>query len=262
VSASVLEQIVERKKQEVADGKRLKSASDFQVDGIAPCRGFIQALKGKFELGKPAVIAEIKKASPSKGVIRPDFDPASIARSYTENGATCLSVLTDKDYFQGSDEYLRLAREACTLPILRKDFVIDSWQIHQSRYLGADCILLIVAALSEEQVAEYQCLATEIGLDVLIEVHNRAELEIALRTGNPLIGVNNRDLHSFETRLDVTLDLLSDIPPDCLLVTESGIHTRDDVDRMRSSGINAFLVGEAFMRASDPGRALRQLFDR
>jgi indole-3-glycerol phosphate synthase len=206
------------------------------------------------------VIAEIKKASPSKGVIRADFRPAEIAASYAQGGAACLSVLTDMDFFQGSDDYLQQARAACRLPALRKDFLIDAWQVFESRVLGADCVLLIVAALSEGQLQEYAGLAAELGLDVLVEVHDEDELQRALRVPAPLLGINNRSLRSFEVSLDTTLRLRDAVPADRLLVTESGIHTPEDVHRMRQHGVQAFLVGEAFMRAADPGAELARLF--
>ncbi|MFT7673847.1 MAG: indole-3-glycerol phosphate synthase, partial [Gammaproteobacteria bacterium] len=209
----------------------------------------------------PAVIAEIKKASPSKGVIREDFRPAEIAQSYALSGATCLSVLTDVDFFQGHDDYLGMAREACSLPVIRKDFVVDEYQVYEARVLGADCILLIVAALSDDQLKCFYDLAIAIGLDVLVEVHNVAELDRALILGLSLIGINNRNLRTFETSLDTTIDLLSRVPDGCLVVTESGIHTIDDVHRMQSHGVNAFLVGEAFMRAGDPGSEMSRLFE-
>lgn len=258
---TILDEILERKKQEVAERSARTSLNDLKSQELSPTRGFIDAIRASLSAGKPAVISEIKKASPSKGVIRQDFDPAAIAKSYSASGASCLSVLTDEDYFQGADAYLEQARNACALPALRKDFIVDAWQIYESRFLGADCILLIVAALSGEQVRDYYAQATEIGLDVLIEVHNAGELAIAQSTDATLIGINNRDLHSFDTRLDTTLELLPQIDPNRILVTESGIHSREDVRRMRSAGVNSFLVGEAFMRAENPGDALKALFE-
>ncbi|MBV6414511.1 MAG: Indole-3-glycerol phosphate synthase [Xanthomonadales bacterium] len=210
--------------------------------------------------GQPAVIAEVKKASPSKGVIRADFDPVYIAQSYASAGAACLSVLTDEDFFQGHDRYLVQARRACVLPLLRKDFTIDAWQVYEARELGADCILLIVAALPDSRLSEFTDLAHTIGIDVLMEVHDGAELERALATRASLIGINNRNLRSFETSLETTLSLRERVPVERLLVTESGIATRTDVERLRAAGVHSFLVGEAFMRAPDPGAELCNLF--
>jgi indole-3-glycerol phosphate synthase len=227
---------------------------------LAPPRGFAAALRRRIDAGRAAVIAEVKKASPSRGVLRADFRPADIATSYAAGGAACLSVLTDRDFFQGDDEYLRQARAACTLPVLRKDFVIDAYQVYESRLLGADCILLIVAALGDARLSEFAGLAAQLELDVLVEVHDADELARALALNVPLVGVNNRDLRSFDIRLETTLDLLPAIPPDRVVVTESGIHTVQDVQRLRAHGVNAFLVGEAFMRAPDPGAELRKLF--
>ena len=210
--------------------------------------------------GEPAVIAEIKKASPSKGVIREDFEPVQIAKSYREGGATCLSVLTDRDFFQGCEAYLSEARAACDLPVLRKDFTIDPYQVVEARAIGADAVLLIVAALADEQMRELTQTANEVGVDVLVEVHNRDELERALELPTPLVGINNRDLHTFDTRLETTLNLLPLIPADRLVITESGIHTAADVAQMRAANVQSFLVGEAFMRAEEPGEKLRELF--
>jgi indole-3-glycerol phosphate synthase len=231
-----------------------------QAEQAPPLRGFVEALQARLENGDPAVIAEIKKASPSKGVLRESFDPAAIARSYENHGAACLSVLTDVDFFQGADAHLQAARGACRLPVLRKDFTIDAYQVYEARVLGADCILLIVAALGDAQLRELASLAHELGMDVLVEVHDADELERAVPLETPLIGVNNRDLRSFETRLETTLNLLPMIPDDCLVITESGILTPPDVARMREHDVHAFLVGEAFMRASDPGARLAELF--
>ncbi|HEV2110803.1 MAG TPA: indole-3-glycerol phosphate synthase TrpC, partial [Gammaproteobacteria bacterium] len=210
--------------------------------------------------GRPAVIAEIKKASPSQGVLREDFDPAAIAGSYAAAGASCLSILTDRQFFQGEAEYLQQGREACALPVLRKDFIIDPWQVYESRLLGADCILLIVKALGDAQLRELAALAADLGMDALLEVHDGEELERALALKPPFVGINNRDLTSFHTDVAVTLGLLPRIPKGCLVVTESGIKTREDVARMRGHGVNGFLVGEAFMRADDPGSKLAELF--
>ncbi|OGI57048.1 MAG: indole-3-glycerol-phosphate synthase, partial [Candidatus Muproteobacteria bacterium RBG_19FT_COMBO_61_10] len=223
-------------------------------------RGFAGAIGQRLKAGRAAVIAEIKKASPSKGLLRADFHPAEIAASYERGGATCLSVLTDVDFFQGADEYLQQARAACALPVLRKDFMLDPYQVYEARVLGADCILLIVAILGDTQMQELAGHARDIGMDVLVEVHDAQELARALPLNTPLIGINNRDLRTFETRLETTLDLLSQIPADRIVITESGIHTPADVARMRAHGVHAFLVGEAFMRADDPGAKLAELF--
>jgi len=259
----ILERILARKREEIAARNAATPLIELQsrvADAPAP-RGFSAAVRAKIAEGQAAVIAEVKKASPSRGVLRPDFRPADIARSYEAGGAACLSVLTDVDFFQGADAFLRQARTACALPVLRKDFTIDAYQVYEARALGADCILLIVAALDDATLVELSTLAHSLGLDVLVEVHDAAELERALATTAPLIGINNRNLRTFDTRLETTLDLLGQIPADRLLVTESGIHTRADVARMRAAGVHAFLVGEAFMRAEDPGAELRRLFD-
>jgi indole-3-glycerol phosphate synthase len=224
-------------------------------------RDFVGALRAKIAAGKPAVIAEIKKASPSKGVIRADFIPADIAQSYAEFGAACLSVLTDVQFFQGEVDYLKQARASCQLPVLRKDFMVDAYQIYESRAMGADCILLIAACLDDAQMKDFEAIARSLDMAVLVEVHNQTELERALKLKTPLVGINNRNLQTFEVSLDTTLALRKQVPVDRLLVTESGIHTRDDVLRMGSAGVNAFLVGEAFMRAPEPGEALAALFD-
>ncbi len=224
------------------------------------CRGFIDAIISRHQNNEPAVIAEIKKASPSKGLLRKHFDPASIARSYEDGGAACLSVLTDIDYFQGSDDYLQAARAACDLPVIRKDFIIDTFQVYEARAIETDCILLIVAALEDTQLTELTGLAHELGMDVLMEVHNDEEMCRALQQDVKLIGVNNRNLHTFETRLETSLDLIGSITEEHILVTESGIGSVDDVNLMTASGIHTFLVGEAFMRSPDPGAALKTMF--
>ena len=258
----ILQKILVRKAEEVA--ARAAARPLAQVRALAadmpPARGFAGAVEAKIAAGAPAVIAEVKKASPSKGVIRPDFLPAQIARSYEAGGAACLSVLTDVDFFQGADAYLQEARAACALPVLRKDFTIDPYQVYEARALGADCILLIVAALSDSQLAELCGTAMAVGLDVLVEVHDIDELERAIQVPAPLLGINNRSLRTFEVSLENTLSLRDAVPRDRRLVTESGIHTAADVARMRAAGVEAFLVGEAFMRAPDPGLALRGLF--
>ena len=260
--SDILQRILARKAEEVAQRRGERPLAELQARNadLPPARGFVDAVRRRVGAGEAAVIAEIKKASPSKGLIRADFDPAAIARSYEAGGAACLSVLTDVDFFQGSDAYLREARAACALPVLRKDFTIDPYQVHEARMLGADCILLIVAALDDAALAGMVNLAHEIGLDVLVEVHDIDELERALQTDAALIGVNNRNLRTFAVSLDTTLDLRDAVPRDRILVTESGIATRDDVQRMREAGVDAFLVGESFMRETDPGAALRRLF--
>lgn len=260
--SDILKRILARKAEEIAERSARLPLSELsaRVAGLPPTRGFVAALEAKIDEGEPAVIAEIKKASPSKGVIREDFDPAAIARSYAAAGAACLSVLTDKDFFQGGEAYLEQARAACDLPILRKDFTIDPYQVYEARAIGADCILLIVAALDDPALLELSLLAAELDLDVLVEVHDEIELERALGVPAPLIGVNNRNLRTFETSLDTTLTLRDRVDAGRLLVTESGIHTRADVEKMQEAGIDAFLVGEAFMRAPDPGAELARLF--
>ncbi len=258
----ILQRIVARKREEVAERSRQRSRAELEarVADAPPTRGFAAALQACNAAGRPAVIAECKRASPSKGLLRDPYDPAAIAASYERGGATCLSVLTDRDFFQGDDAHLVAARAACSLPVLRKDFCIDPWQVLESRVLGADCILLIVACLSDRELRELAWLAIESGLDVLVEVHDRTELERGLALRTPLIGINNRDLRSFHTDLDTTLKLRYDVFADRTLVTESGIHTREDVAVMLRHEVNAFLVGEAFMRAPDPGQALAELF--
>lgn len=258
----VLQRILARKHEEVAARRAALPLVEIaaRADAAPPVRGFAAAIEAKIAAGHAAVIAEVKKASPSKGVIRADFRPAEIARSYADGGAACLSVLTDIDFFQGADDYLVQAREACALPVLRKDFIVDPWQVHEARALGADCVLLIVAALDDRQLIELAELAMSIDLDVLVEVHDIDELERALQVPAPLLGINNRSLRSFEVSLDTTLSLRDAVPRDRRLVTESGIHTREDAARMRAAGIDAFLVGEAFMREAHPGAALRAMF--
>lgn len=261
----ILQRILARKREEVADRRRrvpLKELRAHVAAADAP-RGFATALRERGDSGQPAVIAEIKQASPSKGLIRADFDPAALARSYARGGATCLSVLTDVDFFQGRDEDLGRARAACALPALRKDFTIDRYQVFEGRALGADAILLIAAALDGAALPNLHACALDCGLDVLVEVHDVFDLQRALQLPNvarTLIGINNRNLRTFETRIDVTLRLKEQVPPERLLVTESGIATRDDVARLRAAGVGAFLVGETFMRAKDPGAELGRLF--
>ena len=258
----ILKKILARKAEEVAARKRavgLADVSTAAADADA-VRGFRVSLQNKMDAGQAAVIAEIKKASPSRGVLREDFDPEKIAVSYEKGGAACLSVLTDIDFFKGSDAYLQQARAACSLPVLRKDFVIDPYQVIEARALGADCILLIVAALDDAMLLALLQLAAELGMDALVEVHDALELERALALPAPLLGINNRDLRTFETSLQTTLGYLEQIPDDRLIVTESGIHTSEDVALMRSHGVNCFLVGEAFMKAPEPGEKLAELF--
>lgn len=259
---TVLQRILNRKREEVAERRRHTSFSSLEerADAQSAARDFVGAIAARIATGDPAVIAEVKKASPSKGVIRPQFDPAAIAESYEAGGATCLSVLTDVDFFQGADAYLQVARASCSLPVLRKDFVVDPYQVVEARALGADCILLIVAALTDDQLDELNDAALQWGLHVLVEVHSQEELDRAIPLGNRLLGINNRNLHNFETSLQTTIGLLGDLPDDCIVVTESGIHTREDVALMRNHHVNAFLVGEAFMRAKEPGAELQRLF--
>ncbi|PAU81738.1 indole-3-glycerol-phosphate synthase [Halovibrio salipaludis] len=259
---TVLKRIVARKHEEVAERQRRLSLEDCRTEARAQpaTRGFAAALQRRIDAGDPAVIAEIKRASPSAGVLRDPYDPAAIARDYEAHGAACLSVLTDRDFFQGGEADLMAAREACSLPALRKDFMVDEYQIHESRIAGADCILLIAACLSVTQMQALAGTARELGMDVLVEVHNEAELEQALQVDSPLLGINNRDLHTFEVSLDTTRQLHQRVPTDRLTVTESGIHTPEDVAAMRERGIHAFLVGESFMRAGSPGYRLGELF--
>ena len=260
--SDILNSILARKAEEIGERSARVPLAELmaRVDCASPVRGFADALHERIAAGDAAVIAEIKKASPSKGVIRSDFRPAEIAMSYEFGGAACLSVLTDVDFFQGADAYLQQAREACTLPVLRKDFTIDPYQVYEARVLGADCILLIVAALDDGQLVDLSGIAMQLEMDVLVEVHDIDELERALQVPVPLIGINNRNLRTFEVSLQNTLAMKDAVPRDRLLVTESGIVVADDVALMRAAGVNAFLVGEAFMRAEEPGDALRQLF--
>ncbi len=259
---TILEEILEHKHAEVAQRSLVRSLESLRTaaESCPPARGFADALEQRVRAGVPAVIAEIKKASPSKGVIREDFDPVAIARSYQAGGATCLSVLTDERYFQGSDEYLKEARAAVDLPVLRKDFVVDAYQLFEAREMGADCVLLIAAALEAHELKALHDTAMALGLDVLVEVHDAAELDSALEIGPRLLGINNRNLKTFETRLETTYGLLEAIPEGVTVVTESGIGKREDVAAMRQRGVHCFLVGEAFMRAADPGRALADMF--
>jgi indole-3-glycerol phosphate synthase len=260
--SDILDKIVAVKHQEVAAALARKPLAAMRADAESRVltRDFVGALRAKITAGLPAVIAEVKKASPSKGILRPDFIPADIAQSYAEHGAACLSVLTDQQFFQGSIDYLKQARASCDLPVLRKDFMVDAYQVYEARAMGADCILLIAACLDDAQMKSMEALAMSLDMAVLVEVHDSAELDRALKLKTPLLGINNRNLKTFEVSLDATLGMLKDVPADRLLVTESGITTAADVQRMRSAGVQAFLVGEAFMRADDPGQALAQLF--
>lgn len=265
--SDILEKIVSTKKIEIAQNQKNLSLANQReqalannLDALLKPRGFIRSIEQKIAMGNAGVITEIKKASPSKGVLRENFIPAQIAQSYEKHGAACLSVLTDIDYFQGCNDYLQQARSACSIPVLRKDFTIDPYQVYEARAIGADAILLIVACLELNQMKELEACAHELGLDVLVEVHNGAELEQALELKTPLLGINNRNLKTFEVTLQTTLSLLSAVPKNKTLVTESGILTRADVQLMRENAVNAFLVGEAFMRSADPGAALSELF--
>ena len=260
--SDILDKIVAVKHQEVTAAKKRKSLESvrFDAESRVLTRDFVGALRAKIAAGKPAVIAEVKKASPSKGVLRADFVPADIAQSYAEYGAACLSVLTDVQFFQGQVDYLKQARASCQLPVLRKDFMVDAYQIYESRAMGADAILLIASCLDDAQMKDLEAMALGLDMAVLVEVHDGKELERALKLKTPLVGINNRNLQTFEVSLDTTLSLKAKVPADRLLVTESGIHTRDDVLRMGAAGVNAFLVGEAFMRAPEPGEALEALF--
>lgn len=261
--SDILQRILARKGEEIGARRAHTSLVSLQqrAADMPPPRGFLAAVEKRMAAGKAAVIAEIKKASPSKGVLRADFDPAAIAADYARHGATCLSVLTDRDFFQGADEYLQQARAACELPVLRKDFTVDPYQVYEARALGADCILLIVAALNDLRLRELSELAAALGLDVLVEVHDGDELARALMLPLRLLGINNRNLRSFHTDLNITLELLPRIGGDRVVVTESGILAKTDVARMRAQGVNAFLVGEAFMKAASPGEKLAELFD-
>jgi len=258
----ILKKIVARKREEITERSARRPVEELNatLDAADPPRGFAEAIAAKLAAGQAGVIAEIKKASPSKGVLREDFRPADIARSYEQGGAACLSVLTDVDFFQGSDDYLKQARAACTLPVIRKDFIVDPYQVYEARAMGADCILLIVACLDDAALTELNTLAHDLGMDVLIEVHDAEELERALQVENRLLGINNRNLRTFDVSLQTTLELLPRIPGDRIVVTESGIHTPEDVRLMRGSDVHAFLVGEAFMRVAEPGERLRELF--
>lgn len=261
--SNILNTILETKAAEVASARQMRSEADLlrEAESRKDIRGFVKSLKSKIEAGQPAVIAEIKKASPSKGVLRENFNPAEIATSYACHGAACLSVLTDVKYFQGGYDHLRQARAACALPVLRKDFLIDPYQVIHARALGADCVLLIAAALNKNQLLELEAVAMELGMDVLVEIHDPSELESALSMQTRLLGINNRNLTTFETKLENTINMLDKIPDEYLLVTESGILENADVQLMRQHNINAFLVGEAFMRAEEPGLALKELFN-
>jgi len=263
---TVLKRIVARKLEEIAERQvhtpiaKLQQQITANVTGPMAPRGFAKAMQAKLDAGLPAVIAEAKKASPSKGVIRHDFKPAQIAQSYAQGGAACMSVLTDADFFQGHEDYLQQARAACNLPVIRKDFIIDAYQVYEARAIGADCILLIVACLQDEQMQQLAQLAQDLGMDVLVESHDAQELVRALKLSTPLIGVNNRNLHTFDLTLQTTFDLLALIPEDRMVITESGINTPADVALMQEHKVNAFLVGESFMRADDPGAKLAELF--
>ncbi|MBI2752862.1 MAG: indole-3-glycerol phosphate synthase TrpC [Betaproteobacteria bacterium] len=260
--SDILRRILATKRGETDEARALISDAEIERRARAapPPRDFVGAIRARMAAGRPAVIAEIKRASPSKGLLRENFDPGAIAKSYESGGAACLSVLTDRQYFQGAPEHLAAARAACTLPVLRKDFVVDSYQVFEARAMGADCILLIAAALGAHALRELERLAQGLEMGVLVEAHDAAELEAALALATPLIGINNRNLRTFETTLQTTLDLLPGVPRDRIVVTESGILRPEDVSSMRANGVSAFLVGEAFMRAADPGAALRELF--
>ncbi len=260
--SDILNKIVAVKREEVAEGLKRKSLQAMRADAESRVltRDFLGAMRAKIAAGQSAVIAEIKKASPSKGVLRSEFIPADIAQSYAQDGAACLSVLTDQQFFQGNNDFLKQARASCDLPALRKDFMVDAYQVYESRVIGADCILLIAACLDDAQMADLEAIARSLDMAVLVEVHDRAELDRALKLKTPLVGINNRNLRTFEVSLETTLDLVHAVPADRLLVTESGIVSPEDVKRMRDAQVHAFLVGEAFMRAADPGAALSTLF--
>lgn len=260
IMATILDEILIHKKKEVELARQERPLKQLETQLNNQPRGFIKAIKNQIQQNKPAIIAEIKKASPSKGLICTDFNPITIATTYEKAGATCLSVLTDEKFFQGNNKYLTQIRKHCSLPLLRKDFIIDPYQIFEASFIGADCILLIVAALTDEQLATLYEVAIELNLDVLVEVHNTKELQRALTLNPPLLGINNRNLKTFKTSLDVTLNLLDQIPKSTIIVTESGIHTREDVTLMRKHGVHTFLVGESLMRADDPGAKLKELF--
>ncbi len=260
---NILQKIIQHKKIEVeSSAKRmpLRTLSNL-IYSCPTTRGFIEAINARLQFQQPAIIAEIKKASPSKGILRTDFDPIAIAKSYEQNGAACLSILTDEKFFHGSNEYLSQVHEICPLPILRKDFIIDAYQVYEARVTGADCILLIVAILDDAQLQDLADLATHLGMDVLVEIHNQIELERALSINIRLIGINNRDLETFDTNIKTTLDLLDQIPKKHIVVSESGIHTHEDIALLSDVGVHTFLIGEAFMTADDPGTALSQLFN-
>jgi len=259
---TILKKILDTKAVEVAERSAKFSLADMKAKAFdqPEARGFYRSMQNKIAAGQAAVIAEVKKASPSKGVFREDFDPARIAASYEEHGAACLSVLTDKDYFQGCEDYLQQARNAVSIPVIRKDFLIDPYQVYEAKAINADCILLIVSALSDMQLQDLAGISEELGMDVLVETHDAAELESALKLSTPLIGINNRNLHTFDVTLDTTFGLLDKIGPERMVITESGILNRDDVAAMQQQDVNAFLVGEAFMRADNPGEKLAELF--
>jgi len=263
MSSDILDKIIAVKREEVAAAKTARPLDEVRAlaDTQLPCRDFVGAIRNKIAAGQAAVIAEIKKASPSKGVLRADFRPAAIAASYESHGAACLSVLTDRQFFQGAPEYLQAARAACKLPVLRKDFIVDPYQIYEARAMGADAILLIVAALTVDELIAFEAIAAKLGLATLVEAHDGNEVDAALRLNTPLIGINNRNLRSFEVDLGTTIEQLARVPADRIVVTESGIGSREDVELLQSKNVKAFLVGEAFMREIDPGGQLSRLFE-